>query len=120
MKENKLWVLVTNAAALEMVAEHPHGYGNADHCLFIGPEGPEGSREVTGELVEYLTSADWRWIYSESEKIRSEQETIFRKKLEEEREAFFRRFDAELENAMAEGTTSEPETEYIGIHAENE
>ena len=54
MKSNKLWVMPTTAETLEIVSERPHSYGNADHCLFIGPEGPEGSREVDEELREYL------------------------------------------------------------------
>ena len=108
MKNNKLWVLPTTAEALEIVSERPHSYGNADHCLFIGPEGPEGSREVDEELREYLTEADWRWIYSESDKIRAEQEELYRAKLENERKAFLRRFDAELEKAMAEESPSQP------------
>lgn len=101
MSKNKLWAMPTSAEALAIVAEHPHGYGNADHCLLIGPDGPKGSREVTGELAEYLTGADWRWIYAESEKIRAEQEAQARERLNAEREAFLRRFDAELEKEMS-------------------
>lgn len=120
MKENKLWVLPTTAAALEECEIRPHSYGNTDHCLFIGPEGPLGSREVTGDLVEYLTDADWRWIYAESDKIRAEQEAIYREKVKEQREAFLKRFDEELQKAMAEESTSEPEKERDGGRAENE
>lgn len=120
MKENKLWAMVTSAEALEIAGKHPHGYGNADHCLFIGPDGPEGSREVTGELVEYLTSADWRWIYAESDKIRAEQEAQARKRLDEEREAFLKRFDQELEQELMGGRGGEPEKENNGGDAENE
>lgn len=108
MKSNRLWVLPTTAEALEIVSERPHSYGNADHCLFIGPEGPEGSREVDEELKPHLTEADWRWIYSESDKIRAEQEAIYRKKAEEAREAFLKRFDAELEKEMAGESPSQP------------
>lgn len=119
MKKNKLWVLPTTAEALELVSELPHSYGNPDHCLFIGPEGPEGSREVDSELAEYLTTADWRWIYAESEIIRAEQEAIYRKKAEEAREAFLKRFDAELEKEMAGEMKHEPEENSDG-YAENE
>lgn len=114
MKENKLWVLPTTNAALAQCLATPHSYGNADHCLFIGPDGPAGSREVTGELVEYLTDADWRWIYAESDKIRAEQEELYRAKLENERKAFLQRFDAELEkeltgnNGDTSSVTAEP------------
>ena len=104
MKSNKLWVMPTTAETLEIVSERPHSYGNADHCLFIGPEGPEGSREVDDELREYLTEADWRWIYSESDKIRAEQA----------REAFLKRFDAELEKEMAGDLKHEPEENSAG------
>jgi hypothetical protein len=114
MKSNKLWVLPTTAEALEIVSERPHSYGNADHCLFIGPEGPEGSREVDEELAGYLTEADWRWIYAESDKIRAEQEAIYRKKAEEARDAFLKRFDAELEKEMAGDKTHEPEENSAG------
>ena len=114
MKENKLWVLPTTNAALAQCLATPHSYGNADHCLFIGPEGPAGSREVTGELVEYLTDADWRWIYAESDKIRAEQEELYRAKLENERKAFLRRFDAELEKAMAEESPISPDSGAAG------
>ena len=120
MKKNKLWVMATDAEALQIVFEHPHSHGNADHCLFIGPEGPEGSREVIGELTEYLTSADWRWIYAESDKIRAEQEAEARKRLDAEREAFLRRFENELEKEMMGGRGGEPETENSGGDAENE
>lgn len=114
MKSNKLWVMPTTAEALEIVSERPHSYGNADHCLFIGPEGPEGSREVDEELREYLTEADWRWIYSESDKIRAEQEAVYRKRAEEAREAFLKRFDAELEKEMAGDLKHEPEENSAG------
>lgn len=119
MKKNKLWVLPTTAKALEECEIRPHSYGNADHCLFIGPEGPASSREVTGDLVEYLTDADWRWIYAESDKIRAEQEAIYQAKVEKEREDFLKRFDEELKKAMAEESTSEPEKERDGGSAEN-
>lgn len=120
MKENKLWVLPTTSQALEECENRPHSYGNADHCLFIGPGGPAGSREVTGDLVEYLTDADWRWIYAESDRIRAEQEAIYRARLEKEQEAFFRRFDAELENELTGGTSGEPEAGKNGGSAETE
>lgn len=120
MKENKLWVLPTTEEALEEVEKRPHSYGNADHCLYIGPEGPEGSREVCGDLVDYLTPADWRWIYSESDKIRTEREAIYRAKVEEEREAFLKRFDAEMEKELTGGNSGEPETGETGRNAETE
>lgn len=122
MKENKLWVLPTTAQALVECEMRPHSYGNADHCLFIGPEGPAGSREVTGDLVDYLTDADWRWIYAESDKILAEQEAIYRERLKEAQESFLKRFDAELEKEMAGELTSEPEKERSGgdRYAENE
>ena len=104
MKSNKLWVMPTTAETLEIVSERPHSYGNADHCLFIGPE----------ELREYLTEADWRWIYSESDKIRAEQEAVYRKRAEEAREAFLKRFDAELEKEMAGDLKHEPEENSAG------
>lgn len=120
MKSNKLWAMPTSAEALDAVSEHPHAYGNADHCLFIGPEAVAGSREVTEELAAFLTDADWRWIYAESDKIRAEQEAIYRVKVEDERKAFLKRFDAELEKAMAEEKQREPEKERPGGNAENE
>ena len=117
MKKNKLWVLPTSEKALEECEKRPHSYGNADHCLYIGPEGPDGSMEVCGDFVDYLTHADWRWIYSESEKIRAEQEAIYRAKLEKEREEFFKRFDAELEKELG-GNSGEPEASETGRNAE--
>ena len=101
MKENKLWVLPTSVKALELCAKTAHSYGNADHCLFIGPEGPEGSAEVAGELTACLSAADWRWIYAESDKIREEQETAYREKIAQEQKNFFDRFRAELQKEMA-------------------
>ena len=119
MMENKLWVKPTTAQALEEVARHPHAYGNFDHCLYIGPAGPEGSREVDEELREYLTPQDWRWIFSESDKISAEQMREYRERLEQEREAFFKRFDAELEKELAKENGNEPEKE-AGGNAETE
>ena len=116
---NKLWVKPTTAQALEEVTRHPHAYGNSDHCLYIGPAGPEGSREVDEELREYLTPQDWRWIYAESDKISAEQMREYRERLEREREAFFKRFDAELEKELAKENENEPEKE-AGGNAEPE
>lgn len=117
---NRLWAKPTTAQTLEEVAYHPHAYGNPDHCLFIGPAGPEGSREVDDELREYLTAQDWRWIFAESDKISAEQMREYRELLEREREAFFKRFDAALEIAMAEESEREPEEENSARSAESE
>ncbi len=101
MKENRLWIMPTSVKALELCAKTAHSYGNADHCLFIGPEGPEGSTEVAGELTACLSAADWRWIYGESDKIRAEQEAIYREQIAREQKKFFDRFEAALKEEMA-------------------
>ena len=102
--KNKLWVMQATAEAVKLAEEHPHSYACDDHCLFIGPEGPAGAVEVTEELAQYLTQGDWRWIYSESNGIRQEQEQLYREELKKEQDAFFERFNADLKRTIAEGT----------------
>lgn len=99
MKANKLWVAQTNSLALALAETHPHAYANADHCLYIGAEKPEGAVEVTDALIPYLTESDWAWIYAESDKIRQEQEELYHEEIQRAQEEFLARFEKELKAA---------------------
>ena len=111
IENNKLWVMPATEKALEAAENHPHGYACEDHCLFIAPDGPKGAVEVNEELIGYLTQADWAWIYGESDKIRREQEESYHKEMIEAQKAFFARFEADLQSAIADGEKGEPEQE---------
>lgn len=99
MKANKLWVAQTNSLALALAETHPHAYANADHCLYIATECPYGAVEVTDALIPYLTESDWAWIYAESDKIRQEQEELYREEIQRAQEEFLARFEKELKAA---------------------
>lgn len=99
MKANKLWVAQTNSLALALAETHPHAYANADHCLYIATECPYGAVEVTDALIPYLTERDWAWIYAESDKIRQEQEELYREEIQRAQEEFLARFEKELKAA---------------------
>lgn len=109
IESNRLWVMPCTAEAIQASETHAHAYACNDHCLFIGPRGPEGSVEVNEALIGYLTREDWAWIYSESDKIRREQEEQYHQQVLEAQKRFFERFEADLKTAIAEGENGEQE-----------
>lgn len=107
--KNKLWVYPTNNENFRKAREFPHFSANSDHILIISDTKPEGAVEVTEKLRGYLGLSDWQWIYAESEKIRREQEEMYKDEIAAAQNEFLKDFRIELEKARREAEHGEKE-----------
>lgn len=116
-KKNVLWAAPTSAETIEAAERSAHGYACADHCLIIAPDRPEGYTEVTEALGSLLTMDDWRWILSESDSIRREQEESYHRKQLYEQERFLTRFIEALKEEKREAGRHEQKEQEEGGEA---
>lgn len=72
-KKNKIWGCITTTEAIERLCEYKYFFANANHCLVISDEQPEGTVEMTEEFIERFKEDDWLWLTSVIDMVRKDQ-----------------------------------------------
>lgn len=94
-KKNKIWGCITTNEAIERLSEYKFFFANANHCLVISDEQPEGTVEMTDEFIKRFKEDDWMWITSIIDLVRKEQidnNPNLAKEMEKQNEEFLARF----------------------------
>ena len=73
LKKNKIWGCITTSEAIERLCNFKFFFANANHCLVIADEQPEGTVEMTSEFIERFKADDWQWLESVIDEVRQEQ-----------------------------------------------
>ena len=107
---NKLWVCLPSEANLEIISKYPMYRATDDHCLVIADEKPKCCCEMNERRIRKLDSDDWKWIYSQSDRMRREREEKYHKELVTAQEQFFSKFERALEEERREQNNGEKET----------
>ena len=111
LKLNKVWGCITTSSAIERLSKYPFFFANADHCLVISDEQPDGTVEMTGEYLERFGEDDWQWINTVIDDVRKEQLESYpdlaeeKEKAEEEFAERFRQSLIEWRETNGRGTT---------------
>ena len=95
-----LFGLLPTRANMETISRYRFSYANADHCLVVAEEAPEGAQEIGQEDAKLLQADDWAWLYAVSGAIRAEREDKYAKELQSSIDDFMARFEAILEDKV--------------------
>lgn len=113
LRKNKIWGCITTSEAINCLSSYKYFFANANHCLVISDEQPEGTVLMTDEFIKRFKADDWLWIDSVIDDVRREQlekNPELAEKKKEEEEDFLKRFRQGLiEWREANGGTTENE-----------
>ena len=95
LRKNKIWGCITTSDAVERLSKYKYFFANANHCLVISDEQPDGTVQMTDEFIERFKADDWQWIDSVIDEVRREQiekNPKLAEKVEKDNEEFLKRF----------------------------
>ena len=112
-KKNKIWGCITTSEAIDRLCGYKYFFANANHCLVISDEQPEGTVEMTDEFMKRFQMDDWAWIFSVVDFVRKEQldkNPELAEEMEKKNEEFLDRFHKgliEWREANGRGTSKD-------------
>lgn len=111
LKKNKIWGCITTCEAVERLSKYKFFFANANHCLVIASEQPEGTVLMTDEFIRRFQTDDWQWINSVIGEVRKDQIENNPELAKKQNEEFLERFRKGLLEWRAEngGGTTENE-----------
>lgn len=113
LRKNKIWGCITTSEAINRLSSYKYFFANANHCLVISDEQPEGTVLMTDEFIKRFKADDWLWIDSVIDEVRREQleknPELAEKKKEEEKDFLNRFRQGLIEWREANGGTTENE-----------
>lgn len=114
LRKNRIWGCITTSEAIERLSSYKYFFANANHCLVVSDEQPEGTVLMTEEFIERFKEDDWLWIDTIIDGIRREQLDKYPEIAEEKNksdEEFLKRFRQGLIDWRAENDRGTSENE---------